>query len=193
MLIIYTLGVRVVCHLDVDILQIALEICWLCRGSELLRINITNFVHLRVLSFTSHVCLTISILGGGRGFLNDFLIDLGRGDGIILDWGEFRLRRVMLHSCHVEELLTVQIIAWVPLFTTQSKVSVLFAKGAWVTSVARVLLGATTPFDVGSVDLLVGLLAFIHTSVGELLTVGIWNILDQLVEGVSVLWLRFIA
>jgi hypothetical protein len=107
LLVVDTLRLLVLkCHLDVDIFEIRHEVGLLRRLQDVL-IDIVNLVNLGMLGFTSYIRLLFGVLGGGRCALHVFFIHFGHWDGFVIYWLEAGLRRVVLHSRHIEQLLSL--------------------------------------------------------------------------------------
>jgi len=155
------------CHLNIDVFEIRHEVC-LLRWLQDVLINVVNLVNLGMLCFTGHVGLFIGVLGGCRGTLNVFFINFGHLDGIVIYWLETWLRRVVLHSCHIEQLLPLQ-VSRVPLLAGESEVVVFLAESTRVSTYSRVFFGSTTPTYISPVDLLICLLAFVNTRISQIL------------------------
>lgn len=107
LLVVDTLRLLVLkCHLDVDIFEIRHEVGLLRRLQDVL-IDIVNLVNLGMLGFTSYIRLLFGVLGGGGCALHVFFIHFGHWDGFVIYWLEAGLRRVVLHSRHIEQLLSL--------------------------------------------------------------------------------------
>ena len=164
------------CHLNIDVFEIRHEVC-LFRWLQDVLINVVNLVNLRMLCFTSNISLFFSVLGRCRGAFNVFFIYFGHWDGFVIYWLETRLRRVVLYSCNIEQLLPLQ-VSGVPLLARKSEVVVFLAESARVSTFSRVFFGSTTPAYVSPVNLLVCLLAFVNTCVSQILTPIFRNIFN---------------
>lgn len=172
-------------HLEVDVLQIRLNIGFLCIFKQI-SVHVVNLVNLSVFSFSCHVRLSISVFGCRWLLFHYLLVHFCHCYSFVKNGLHLWLRRIMLDLGNVEQLLSVQIICGVPLFGWQTEVVIFFAKSPRISLLTRVLFRPTTPRDVCAINLFIGCLSLLCTRVCQLLAIFVRNRLDQLVKRVSV-------
>lgn len=144
--------------------------------------HITHLVNLALLSFAGNVGLPVLILNNCRGLLNDALVDLSHVDSIVAHRVHFLSRGAVLLGSELQQVLTVQVALGCPPLLAETEIVILLRKLPRVSSFAGVFLGTAAPRDIGTVNLLVGILTLFDTSGSESLTVISGDVADQLVK-----------